>query len=71
MSPGDVVRLKSGGPLMTVLKVTEEDARCVWFSENTDMQAPSFATFILVALVVLPGSEKKASREASVPVPQE
>ncbi|HEY3374981.1 MAG TPA: DUF2158 domain-containing protein [Candidatus Aquicultor sp.] len=32
---GDVVMLKSGGPLMTV---TEVGAKCVWFDENKPMK---------------------------------
>lgn len=35
---GSLVRLKSGGPLMTVTKMpsgANDDVRCSWFDENT------------------------------------
>jgi len=28
---GDVVKLKSGGPTMTIIKVEDEDVYCKWF----------------------------------------
>ena len=35
---GDVVKLKSGGPIMTVAEVTEDEHRvqvhCTWFNKN-------------------------------------
>lgn len=50
-SPGDLVRLKSGGPLMTVEQVgklshTEEDAVwCVWFEKVGSKQTVQRDTF--------------------------
>lgn len=29
--PGDIVRLKSGGPLMTVTTIVGWDTNCTWF----------------------------------------
>lgn len=45
---GDVVRLKSGGPKMTVEHVDEELdlVTCVWF-ENKDLKRDSFSATAL------------------------
>lgn len=34
--PGAVVALKSGGQLLTVVKVAGEEAECVWIGEEGD-----------------------------------
>lgn len=34
--PGDVVILKSGGPLMTVVGKKSDGIHCCWFSEKDD-----------------------------------
>ena len=36
LEPGDVVQLKSGGPLMTVVAVEKEEARCIWHSPSAE-----------------------------------
>ncbi len=33
-SVGDIVQLKSGGPIMTVETVDEESLNCVWFTDK-------------------------------------
>jgi uncharacterized protein YodC (DUF2158 family) len=34
LKPGDTVQIKSGGPLMTVIKATATEATCLWYSEQ-------------------------------------
>lgn len=47
---GDTVRLKSGGPLMTIHSVqTDGDAWCEWFDEKGAAQSKGFLITSLVA----------------------
>ena len=44
MEKGSVVRLKSGGPPMTVLITDEKTTRCQWFTLLGELEDSTFAT---------------------------
>jgi uncharacterized protein YodC (DUF2158 family) len=45
--PGDVVQLKSGGPLMTVSTVCGEVLTCEWFDDRQQVLVRAFAAVLL------------------------
>ena len=50
---GDVVKLKSGGPTMTIIKVENEEAYCKWFTgEYRDKVDSGYFPFDSLQLVV-------------------
>lgn len=42
MKVGDIVRLKSGGPDMTIGNITDEFAYCQWFNKENDAKDGSY-----------------------------
>lgn len=42
MKLGDVVQLRSGGPLMTVVGIQPRQAACVWFDRKQKYQSGVF-----------------------------
>jgi uncharacterized protein YodC (DUF2158 family) len=50
--PGDIVRLKSGGPLMTVTTIVGWDTNCTWFPV-TALVAP-FELYAFPGAITLP-----------------
>lgn len=54
MTFGDNVRLKSGGPIMTIVEIGTLDdkdfisARCAWFNEESEAKFAVFPTDALV-----------------------
>lgn len=49
--PGDVVRLKSGGPLMTVRRRTHYgEYACEWFDKNHVGHSDTFAVTSLISM---------------------
>ena len=48
-TPGDVVRLKSGGPKMTVLESDGEQVQCKWFDRNGKLHTENFSAALLDA----------------------
>ncbi len=70
---GDVVRLKSGGPKMTIANVSEPRpgplppakwVRCIWF-EGSNIYEYSFDSTCLVKVSEKAGSPKKPARTKS------
>jgi uncharacterized protein YodC (DUF2158 family) len=48
-SVGDRVKLRSGGPLMTVSQVLDRDnVECAWFDRDDRLQKERFATVLLM-----------------------
>ena len=45
--PGDTVRLKSGGPLMTVSGCELDVCWCTWFDDKKNLQTEKFVQHIL------------------------
>ena len=45
---GEVVQLKSGGPLMTVVSVTGNIVRVVWFANDTTTEFKEFYDYLLI-----------------------
>jgi|HubBroStandDraft_6_1064221.scaffolds.fasta_scaffold132151_3 uncharacterized protein YodC (DUF2158 family) len=56
---GDVVRLRSGGPLMTVNKVAGDQATCFWSTDEGNVLTGSFAIAELTAPITLPGVDPR------------
>ena len=50
MRRGDLVRLISGGPVMTVVKVEDEIALCCWFLEMHELGEYEFPVACLQAV---------------------
>lgn len=47
--PGDVVELKSGGPLLTVIAASTEAVSCIWFEETQgEFRKQDFPPVVLV-----------------------
>ena len=44
---GDLVRLRSGGPLMTVEGIKGDQVDCFWTDPNGQMNAQSFPIYVL------------------------
>ena len=60
--PGDVVRLKSGGPDMTVSKTGDGAAECQWFGPDGSGLHKQVLLFIVLEKAV---AEKKSKRISS------
>ena len=48
--PGDMVRLKSGGPSMTVEEVGDKETICCWFGNGDEYQRRHIANVVLSSM---------------------
>ncbi|AII50612.1 hypothetical protein N008_01265 [Hymenobacter sp. APR13] len=55
---GDTVRLQSGGPVMTIVKLTLKETTCTWFDEQNRLQGP--VTFPRDAVQHVPAASSTA-----------
>lgn len=58
---GDVVSLRSGGPLMTIETIRDFNAECLWFDLELRESMPLSGIFCLAALVAVDEQRAKAS----------
>ena len=56
---GNLVRLRSGGPLMTVKRVVGDQATCFWSTEEGNMLTGSFAIPDLTAPIATPAADPR------------
>lgn len=62
-APGDVVELKSGGPLLTVVSASAEKVSCIWFEEtHGEFRTHEFAP-VLLNKAVLEDEEEDEDEE--------
>jgi len=49
LNPGDLVRLRSGGPLMTIHSINGDNIDCQWFTPSGELQSATFPIYMLTA----------------------
>lgn len=59
---GDLVRVRSGGPLMTVIGVRGDQANCFWTDEGGELRSEAFPIAALTEPVTIP-SENRAMEQ--------
>ena len=60
MQIGDIVRLKSGGPKMTIVSVDEQaGASCTWFDRNGKRHEGVFTLATVEAFIARPPAAEK------------
>ena len=48
LKAGDVVKVRSGGPNMTIADCDEINARCYWFDEKKEQRSGTFPVAVLI-----------------------
>jgi uncharacterized protein YodC (DUF2158 family) len=63
---GDTVQLKSGGPIMTIVKLTLKQVTCTWFDEHNTLQAATTFPRDAVKPALAPDAAIDEDRENSL-----
>ncbi len=61
IKPGDRVRMRSGGPLMTVHAVNGDNIDCQWFTQDAELRSATFPTYMLT---IIEGAADEAGRRS-------
>nr|WP_083332768.1 DUF2158 domain-containing protein [Hyphomonas sp. Mor2] len=65
---GAVVRLRSGGPKMTIAALKQDRCFCVWFNQNNGVHEERSGEFVLPTVVLVDsGHRVPAQRPAAQP----
>ena len=63
--PGNIVQIKSGGPIMTVVSVGDSGVHCLWYGETTDdIRTATLPPVVLDLLEVADDDMMDAEEEA-------
>src|SRR5712671_7085239 len=65
LQSGDLVRLRSGGPLMIVKNVQGDQVICSWSEEDGKLQSDSFPIAMLTAPATIPREGPESTRKAN------
>ena len=60
---GDLVRLRSGGPLMTVITVRNDQVICSWSGEDGEPRSGSFQIGLVTAPVTIPPDDPTLQKD--------
>jgi uncharacterized protein YodC (DUF2158 family) len=67
---GDLVRVRSGGPLLTVTSVQGDQVNCSWFDQDGRVESQNFPIWTLKLPVVMPRTDWGAARDPAVAADQ-
>jgi uncharacterized protein YodC (DUF2158 family) len=60
---GDLVRVRSGGPLMTVTAVQGDQVNCAWTDWNGELKTESFPIAVLSVPITIPAEDPGLERD--------
>ena len=67
--PGNIVQIKSGGPIMTVVSVDDNNVHCLWYGESSDAIRTAALPHITLDLLEVVRERKIPGGFLSIPHP--